>query len=106
MFEDWRADLERAFPGWESPEREEEWQRVRASLEIGACVEGTVVTRAEFGAWLDIGVGFPALIEIIALADLTPEHYRAGDWCRPGSVIRAQIKVANRHQIRLISVTA
>src|SRR3954447_20761929 len=42
-----------------------------------------------FGAWVDLGVGFPALLEIIVIAGLTPERYRAGDWCPVGSEVSA-----------------
>jgi hypothetical protein len=41
-----------------------------------------VVAKPLFGARLDLGVSFPPLLEIIVVAGLTPEQYRAGN-CRP-----------------------
>jgi hypothetical protein len=38
-----------------------------------------------------LGVGFPALLEITAMAELTLERYRAGDWCPVGSRVTADL---------------
>ena len=50
---------------------------------------GRGVHPRHFGAWVDLGVGFPGLLEIIYVAGLTPERYRAGDWCPVGTEVTA-----------------
>ena len=82
-------DLDRLFPGHRSPERVADWEGLEQRLAHGQSVTGTVVAKSPFGAWIDLGVGFPALLEIIVIADLTPERYRAGDWCPVGSEVTA-----------------
>ena len=65
--------------------------RLKERLHVGRSVTGVVFARAPFGAWVDLGVGFPALLEIICIAGLTPERFRAGDWCPVGSEVTAFI---------------
>jgi len=59
---DWRDNILAHFPDWGTDRGSARWQRVRESLKIGQAVSGTVIARAPFGVWLDIGVGFPALL--------------------------------------------
>ena len=80
-------ELDEQFPNCRAPEREDEWQSVKLRLPIGHPVAGTVVHKSPFGAWVDPGMGFPALLEIVVIAGLTPEKYRAGDWCPIGCEI-------------------
>lgn len=82
-------DLDRLFPGHRSPDRTVDWEELKRRLTYGQTVTGTVVAKSPFGAWVDLGVGFPALLEIVVIAGLTPERYRAGDWCPVGSEITA-----------------
>jgi hypothetical protein len=86
-----QADLDIVFPGHRSPERAAEWEALKQRLAIGQPITGTVVARSPFGAWVDLGVGFPALLEITVMAGLTPERYRAGDWCPVGSEVTANV---------------
>lgn len=82
-------DLDRLFPEHRSPSRSAEWEALKERLVYGQPVSGTVVARSHFGASVDLGVGFPALLSITAIEGLTPERYRAGDWCPVGSVVSA-----------------
>jgi ribosomal protein S1 len=83
--------LDQLFPGYRSPDRADDWEKLKQRLAFGQTVTGVVVGRSPFGAWVDIGVGFPALLEILVIAGLTPEMYRAGDWCRERSEVAAFI---------------
>lgn len=65
----WRDDVKLHFPLWGTPEMLAEWPSVRATLKTGQPVSGTVIARAQFGVWLDIGVAFPALLEVIRMKD-------------------------------------
>jgi hypothetical protein len=84
-------ELERLFPSHRSPDRGADWEALKQRLTYGQPVTGTVVAKSPFGAWVDLGVGFPALLEIIGIAGLTPEKYRASDWCPVGSEVSAFI---------------
>lgn len=80
MYSDWEQRLSERFPFPDAEEAEREWESLKDRLSPGQSVTGIVVTKAPFGAWLDIGVGFPALLEIVCIAGLTPERYQADDW--------------------------
>jgi ribosomal protein S1 len=56
--------LEAVFGKYLAPDRELEWQSAKASLPAGSRISGTVVARYIFGLFVDIGVGFPALLPI------------------------------------------
>ncbi|MDR3637005.1 MAG: hypothetical protein P4L84_24590 [Isosphaeraceae bacterium] len=84
-------DLDELFPEHRSPARALAWESLKQRLAYGQAVTGTVVAKSLFGAWVDISVGFPALQEIVVIASLTPERFRAGDWCPVGSEVTALI---------------
>lgn len=90
-YEDWRRRLSERFPGHETAAAKPEWAVVKQRLSCGGPVTGVVIAKAPFGAWLDIGVGFPALLEIIGIADLTSQAYRSDDWCPIGSNVTALV---------------
>jgi hypothetical protein len=54
-----------------------------------------VFAKAPFGAWIDIGVGFPALLLIPEIAGLSPKQYQSDDWCPIGSEVTALIRGFN-----------
>ena len=99
----WGRLLTARFPPRDAAEAEREWEAVKQRLSVGQSVAGMVVAKAPFGAWIDIGFGFPALLEIICIAGLTPERYRADDWCSIQSVVTAFVGGFNdtNHQICL-----
>jgi hypothetical protein len=88
-YSDWGRLLSEHFPTREPAAIEREWTALKRRLSAGETVSGTVVAKAPFGAWIDIGVGFPALLEIILMEGLTPELYRADEWCPLGSEVTA-----------------
>ena len=67
------------------------WEHAKQHLAVGMPVTGVVVARYPFGTFVDIGVGFPVLLEIIEIEGLTPERYRAGDRCPEGSRVTARV---------------
>ena len=75
----------------DSPEAAEAWDALKARLPLDSVVDGSVYAKAAYGAWIDLGVGFPALLEIIYIEGLTPERYQAGEWCPVGSTVRAMV---------------
>lgn len=83
-----------------------DWEALKQRLAIGQSVTGEVVAKSHFGAWIDIGVGFPALLRITDIVGLTPERSRAGDWCPIGSEVAAFVSWFDdrNHQIGLLQV--
>ncbi|WP_210462179.1 hypothetical protein [Rufibacter roseolus] len=70
---------------------EDSWNEVKKKFKIGDEVEGIVVHKAPFGDFIDLGVEFLALLEVIVVKDLTPEKYRKGLYNPIGSKIQAYI---------------
>jgi hypothetical protein len=105
-FDDWGRVLAERFPAGNPAEVEREWAAVKQRLPVGQSVTGVVVARAHFGAWVDLGVGFPGLLEAIDITGMTPGRYRAGDWCPVGSEVTAFVGgfLDDGHQIRLWQV--
>jgi hypothetical protein len=95
FYDDWSRSLSDWFPARDPVAAQQEWNAVKKRLAIGQPVSGIVVAKAPFGAWLDIGVGFPALLLIPDVAGLTPQSYRANEWCPVGSAITAEIAIFN-----------
>ncbi len=89
MYDDWRRELDERFPERDPDMAQREWDDLRSRLAIGQSLTGVVVTKAGFGAWLDLGLGFPGLIYPTGLAEMTAERYRAGEWCPVGSEVTA-----------------
>jgi hypothetical protein len=97
-------DLDRLFPGYRSGERAAAWEAAGARYPIGSSVQGIVVARYPFGVFVDIDAGFPALLEIVRMAGLTLERYRADDWCPVGSAVEAFVGGHGERQIGLWQV--
>lgn len=81
----------------------EEWNEIKQKWEIGTQVEGIIVHKAPFGDFIDVGVGYDALLEIIEIKDLTQEKYCQGDYNPMGSVVKAKVVAFDdtNKQIRL-----
>jgi ribosomal protein S1 len=103
-YDDWSQLLSEQFPAVHEADRR--WDEFKQLKTIDQEVLGTVIAKAPFGAWVDIGAGFPALLELPNIAGLTPEKYRADDWCPIGSQVQALIgRFDDRNrQIRLWQV--
>lgn len=67
------------FPQYNSPEMDADWDALKQRLPIGVSVNGLVVHREPFGVFVDIGVGFPALILVVRLKDADTTPYTSMD---------------------------
>ncbi|HAA55396.1 MAG TPA: hypothetical protein DCE42_11605 [Myxococcales bacterium] len=103
---DWRQDLQRIFPDLPPEDASERWKVVQETLHIGQVVHGRVIAKAPFGAWIDIGVGFPALLLITYIADLTPKQYQNDDWCPLHTNITCTIRALHEMKIALAAETS
>lgn len=105
MYDDWLDVLSERFPARDPDTTLRNWGELRSRFVIGQAVTGVVVTRAPFGAWLDPGLGFPALIAITGLSDLTPESYRTGVWCPVGSEVVGFVVGFQEHPFRQVRLS-
>ncbi len=92
---DWRQLLAARFPSRDDLTAQREWASLKPRLLISQTVIGTVVAKAAFGAWLDIGCGFPALLLIPDVAGLTAKAYQDDDCCAADSPITAEVVLFN-----------
>ena len=67
------------FPQYDSPEMEADWTALKQRLPTGTSVKGRVVHREQFGVFVDIGVGFPALILVVRFEDADTTSYTSID---------------------------
>ena len=61
MSEKWDTDIRHQFPDWLTSDAILRWLDFDKP-NVGDTFTGTVIARAPFGVWLDIGIGFPALL--------------------------------------------
>ena len=78
----WQDDIRALFPEWGRSEPNVRWPEVRAGLQLKQVVRGQVIARAPFRVWIDIGIGFPALLLVpnmrgAKLRPITFENYPA-----------------------------
>jgi hypothetical protein len=104
-YDGWQNQLAPYLRRWGS-DVDSRWAKLLARMRVGELVTGEVIVKAHFGAWLDIGVGFPALIELPFIRGLTPDAYAADDWCPLGSLLHARVLgfVTSAPQVRLAQV--
>ena len=63
--------MDHRFLNHDSPEISKAWDALKTGVAVGSVVEGIVFAKAHFGAWIDLAVGFPALLEIIYVTAIT-----------------------------------
>jgi hypothetical protein len=79
------------FGDYLAADRLADWEKVKAGMPEGAMVSGKVVHRSHFGVWLDLAVGFPALLEIIFIDGLTPQKYQRDDYYPLETTVSAKV---------------
>ncbi len=89
----WQDDLRRRFPQWLSQEALVEWPAVRATLTPEQAISGTVIARAPFGVWLDIGVSFPAILLVPRMKDADTHRIVFDDYPKMGERVEGWICV-------------
>jgi ribosomal protein S1 len=69
------------------------WARIRAEVDVGLAVTGTVICRRPFGVFLDIGYGShaPALLLIPEFAQARSQRIEFDDFPNLGAVVNAQV---------------
>ena len=86
--------LDRLFTGYRSPERAAAWEVAKSRFALGSKVQGTVVAQFQFGVFVDINAGFPALILVTRLRDADRHPYtRMERFPAIGSAVKARVCV-------------
>ena len=100
---DWSKELTKLFDDYMSPKFNQKWHIIKKEYSEGDCITGTVVARVPFGVWLDVSLGFPALLEIIYMDGMNHEVHKEDKYFTIGSQVEAKIIgfVDSRHQIYL-----
>jgi hypothetical protein len=71
-------------------------------VRLGQIVSGTVIARATFGVWLDIGVGHPALLLVPEMHGAKDHNIAFEDYPEAGASIEVCIiALGNRGEINL-----
>lgn len=98
------SETEWPFGDYLSPDKAAEWSAVQAQVTVGESVRGAVIARRPFGVFVDIGVGFPALLEVTQFGEARERRYRFEDYPAIGEMITARV-VAFNDQNRQIGLT-
>jgi hypothetical protein len=86
---DWGAKLSEPFG--HAPRDDAAWSALKERLPIGSTATGRVVARAPFGVWVDIGAGFPALLEVPEIAGARERPLSINDYPAVGSEVVARV---------------
>lgn len=98
------VEAEWPFGDYLSPAKAAEWAAVKARLATGESVRGSVIARRPFGVFVDIGAGFPALLEVIQFENARERRYEIEDYPAIGDPITARV-VAFNDRNRQIGLT-
>jgi ribosomal protein S1 len=86
--------LDRLFTGYRSPERAAAWEVAKSRCAPGSKVEGIIVAQFQFGVFVDINAGFPALILVTRLRDVGQQPYTSMErYPAIGSTVKARVCV-------------
>jgi ribosomal protein S1 len=86
-----------------SPGRETEWMAARSRFGVGESCSGQVIARRPFGVFVDIGIGFPALLEITQFEHTGQRRYRnLEDFPALGTTITARIVAFNDRNRQIV----
>jgi ribosomal protein S1 len=87
----WANEIRQRFPNWYADEGIAHLEEMPGGLSIGQPVRGDVVARAPFGVWVDIGIGSPALLRVVDMADARRRRISFDDYPPVGKTIVASI---------------
>jgi hypothetical protein len=98
----WDTDIRAVFPDWQTDAAAERWPEIRASLSVGQTATGSVISRAPFGVWLDIGVNQPALLLVVNMDGANTRRIAFEDYPEKGTELTARINaLGDRGEIGL-----
>jgi transcriptional accessory protein Tex/SPT6 len=100
---DWKDKLISLYPDWTKEEGIERFNNSNHGLKIGDEVMGTVICRTQFGVWVDINVGYPAVILLTNFASNNVKLDGFIGFPQVGSTVKAVVQaIGIRAEIGLI----
>ncbi|MFL6114877.1 MAG: S1 RNA-binding domain-containing protein [Catenulispora sp.] len=80
-----------------------DWEQVKVAVPVGAEVSGRVVACQPFGVFVDLGLGFPGLLEAPEFGGATARSRGMGGFPAVGSVLTARVlqHIDHNQQLRL-----
>lgn len=96
-------EVRRLFGEYGSTDRHDEWCAATAGLQVGATASGRVALVYHFGVFVDVGIGFPALLEVVEFDHRGRRHDERAPWPVVGEMIEVRVAYINdeAHVIRL-----
>lgn len=79
-----------------------EWAAVPTRLGVGESIRGRVIARRPFGVFVDIGVGFPALLEVMQFEGARQRRYNLEDYPAVGDMISARVVAFADHNRQVL----
>lgn len=79
------------FPDFGTESALARWHDDREKLCVGQSVRGVVIARAQFGVWLDVGVGHPALLLVPEMAEARERSIKFEEYPQLGVIVEASI---------------
>jgi transcriptional accessory protein Tex/SPT6 len=98
----WQDDIRVHYPDWATDAALERWAQSRMRLSEGQKVRGSVIARAPFGVWVDIGVDHPALLLVTEMCGAKERHMSLDGYPAIGENVDAWISaIGERCEIGL-----
>ncbi|MDX2242502.1 MAG: hypothetical protein NW224_17585 [Leptolyngbyaceae cyanobacterium bins.302] len=86
-----------------SSEATDAWECLKRTRKRGDTVSGVVIQQKPFGVFLDAGIGFRVLLEVVQFREAASEHFSVEDYPAVGSTVEGQLTVFTEHnrQVRV-----
>jgi ribosomal protein S1 len=86
------ADLKGIYGDYLAPDKERAWEHAKTLLRSGDTVTGEVIKQYHFGVFVEIGIGFPALLQVIQFdAEQSRRYTSMSDYPAVGVRISARV---------------
>jgi hypothetical protein len=89
---DWRQAVLAAFPQWGTPEWDAEWRARPAPVCVDDRIAGIVIAVAEFGVWLNAGIGVPVVVLVPDLLGAVTRPLAVADYPALGSRLLLRVR--------------
>jgi len=86
------ADLKANYGDYLAPDKKRAWEHAKTLLRSGDTVTGEVIKQYHFGVFVELGIGFPALLEVIQFdAEQSRRYTSVSDYPAIGTRISARV---------------
>jgi len=86
------ADLRCIYGDYLAPDKERSWEHAKTLVRLGDTVTGEVIKQYRFGVFVELGVGFPALLQVVQFgAEQSRRYTSMSDYPALGTRISARV---------------